>query len=131
MNVIYRYKIASKLFSVCVLLDKYFICQIINSRQNFVLPKPFHKNTRTIRVILLYTFSSLIISIHIRILESLLEKFLSNFYMFQTPRLLLGFSYNLHWLATLQLFITCIQVFHMLLDQNKPHCIHTKKEHLQ
>ena len=44
-------------------------------------------------------FSSLTISIHIRILEALLEKFLSNSYMLQTPRLFQGFSYNLHCLA--------------------------------
>ena len=72
---------------------------ICRSRQNFVLPRSFHKNTRTIRVILLYPFSSLTISIHIRILEALLEKFLSNSYMLQTPRLFQGFSYNLHCLA--------------------------------
>ena len=59
----------------------------------------FHKNTRTISVILLYPFSSLTISIHIRILEALLKKFLSNSYMLQTPRLFQGFSYNLHCLA--------------------------------
>ena len=79
-----------------ILFVKLTICR---SRQNFVLPRPFHKNTRTIRVILLYTFSSLIISIHIRILEALLEKFLSNSYMLQTPRLFQGFSYNLYCLA--------------------------------
>ena len=44
-------------------------------------------------------FSSLTISIHIRILEALLKKFLSNSYMLQTPRLFQGFSYNLHCLA--------------------------------
>ena len=72
---------------------------IYRSRQNFVLPKPFHKNTKTIRVIILYPFSSLTISIHIRTLEALLKKFLSNTYMLQTPRLFQGFSYNLHYLA--------------------------------
>ena len=44
-------------------------------------------------------FSSLTILIHIRILEALLEKFLSNSYMLQTPRLFQGFSYNIHCLA--------------------------------
>ena len=79
-----------------ILFVKLTICR---SRQNFVLPRPFHKNTRTIRVILLYPFSSLTISIHIRILEALLKKFLSSSYMLQTPRLFQGFSYNLHSLA--------------------------------
>ena len=45
------------------------------------------------------TFSSLTIKIHIRILETLLKKFLSNSYMLQTPRLFQGFSYNLHCLV--------------------------------
>ena len=79
-----------------ILFVKLTICR---SRQNFVLPRPFHKNTRTIRVILLYPFSSLTISIHIRILEALLDKFLSNLYMLQTPGLFQEFSYNLHCLA--------------------------------
>ena len=92
-----------------ILFVKLTICR---SRQNFVLPRPFHKNTRTIRVILLYPFSSLTISIHIRILEALLDKFLSNLYMLQTPRLFQGFSYNLHCLARHYNYsFTCIQVF--------------------
>ena len=45
------------------------------------------------------SFSSLTFSIHIRILEALLKKFLSNSYMLQTPRLFQRFSYNLHCLA--------------------------------
>ena len=129
MNVIYPYKIASKLFCVYWLMDQYFIYQIIicrSWRQNSVLPKPFHllkhlttfessvrvliiqvvnmhnyynkfrswpfhKNARTIRFIPFVPFYSLIISIHVRILEVLLKKILSKSYMLQTPRLLNNF----------------------------------------
>ena len=42
-------------------------------------------------------FSSLTISIHIRILEALLKKFLSKSYMIQTPRLLQEFLYKLRY----------------------------------
>ena len=101
-----------------ILFVKLTICR---SRQNFVLPRPFHKNTRTIRVILLYPFSSLTISIHIRILEALLDKFLSNLYMLQTPGLFQGFSYNLHYNFSLHAFkfFICCQIKTNLIASTK------------
>ena len=133
MNVIYPYKIASKLFIVCALLDKYFNCQIsiCRSRQNFVLLRLFHKNTRTIRVNLLYPFSSLTISIHIRILEALLEKFLSNSYMLQTPRLFQRFSYNLHCLSRYYNYSLHAFKFSYFARSKQTSCIHQKRKYLQ
>ena len=102
MNAIYPYKIASKLFSVCALLDKYFICQIINLQVKTKIlsqQKLFIKIQGQLGSFFCTPFFSLTISIHMRILEALLENFLSNSYMLQTPRLFQGFSYNLHCLA--------------------------------
>ena len=60
-----------------------FQCPFVG--RNCILPAKFtfHTNSRTIRVIPFVPLSSLIISIHIRILEALLKSFLQTFICFR------------------------------------------------
>lgn len=93
-------KIASTLFCVCTVRQIFHLSNYQYAGQDKILSyyDLFIKIQEQLGSLFLDPFSSLIISIHISIFEALLKKFPSNFYMFQTPQLLQGFSHSLHYI---------------------------------